>query len=97
MRVSLAPLANYFLVPVSLGDVALTTEGLQVAFIKEVSAYWPGDDVVYHLRCNIPPRLQALGTYRMLRPPPAAKPGPAIGMIRIRRPWPLVSPFIPRL
>lgn len=80
------PFLDNFLVAISLGYIAGTTKGLKVSLVKEVSAYRPGDDMVDHLCGYIAPALQALCTYRMLCAPPAAEPGPAIGVIRIVRP-----------
>ena len=80
------PFLYKLLVPVSLRYVAGTAKRLKILFVKEVSAYRPGDDMVDHLGGYIAPALQALCTYRMLCAPPAAEPGPAIGVIRIVRP-----------
>lgn len=80
------PFLDNFLVAISLSYIAGTAKRLKVSLVKEVAAYRPGDDMVDHLGGDIAPALQALGANRMLCAPPAAEPGPAIGVIRIVRP-----------
>lgn len=80
------PFLDNFLVAISLGYIAGTAKRLKVSLVKEVAAYRPGDDMVDYLGGDIAPALQALGANRMLCAPPAAEPGPAIGVIRIVRP-----------
>ena len=80
------PFLDNFLVAISLSYIAGTAKGLKVSLVKEVSACRPGNDMVDHLGGDIAPALQALRAYGVLSPPPAAEPGPAIGVIRIVRP-----------
>lgn len=80
------PFLYKLLVPVPLRYVAGTAKGLKVSLVKEVSAYRPGHNMIHHFCGDVSSSLQALGANRMLCAPPAAEPGPAIGVIRIVRP-----------